>query len=90
MIMGMGSSSDDALWLGVELADGRKATNAGGRPPEVDWSPEAMALARVGGNSRECRHTFVLPFTSPATWGVDDGAGVAGAGHQGVDGAHRR
>lgn len=48
-MLGMGDSGDDALWVGVKLADGRTATNAGGRPPGVELREGDVTLARIGG-----------------------------------------
>lgn len=50
-MLGMGRAGDDALWVGVKLADGRKATNAGGRPPSVELPEDAVTLFRTGGQS---------------------------------------
>jgi len=51
-MLGMGrTGGDDALWVGVKLADGRKATNAGGRPPSVELPEDAVTLSRTGGQS---------------------------------------
>ena len=64
-ILGLGRSGDDALWVGVELADGRKATNAGGQPPSVDLPPDAVTLTRTKGTS-DGNAAALTYFLSPA------------------------
>lgn len=51
-LLGMSHLGDDALWVGVELADGRTAT-AGGRPPGLDVPADVVTLARTGGRSTD-------------------------------------
>ena len=49
-MLGMNRNRDDALWLGVKLADGKKVTTVGGGPPPVELDADAYTLARAGGN----------------------------------------
>lgn len=72
-MLGLGHSGDDALWVGVKLADGRKATNAGGRPPDVALAEDALSLARTGGSGsgRSASLTYYLaPLPPPGPLSV--------------------
>jgi len=66
-MLGMGHTGDDALWVGVKLADGRKATNAGGRPPSVELREDDVTLARIGGQigGNSALLTYFLTPTPP-------------------------
>jgi len=66
-MLGMGHTGDDALWVGVKLADGRKATNAGGRPPGVELREDDVTLARIGGQigGNSALLTYFLTPTPP-------------------------
>lgn len=66
-MLGMGHDGDDALWVGVKLADGRKATNAGGRPPGVELREGDVTLARIGGqiSGGSALLTYFLTPTAP-------------------------
>lgn len=66
-MLGMGHSGDDALWVGVKLADGRKVTNAGGRRPGVEFREDDVTLARIGGqgSGNSALLTYFLTPTPP-------------------------
>ncbi len=67
-LMGMSRDRDDRLWLGVKLADGRKATTIGGGPPAAGLDAAAFSLARVDGHGSKLSASvsfFLTPLPPP-------------------------
>ena len=67
-LLGGGIRRDDAFWLGVQLADGRKSTSVGGRPPPAHMPADAITLSRTHGSGHGNAASFsyfVAPVPPP-------------------------